>query len=35
MDALYVGGLALFAVLIVALVAGCDKLSQMGRGGRS
>ncbi len=34
MDALYIGGLALFSVLIAALVAGCDKLSQYGRGGR-
>ncbi|WP_157778227.1 hypothetical protein, partial [Burkholderia thailandensis] len=35
MDAVYIGGLALFTGLIVALIAGCEKLAQYGRGGRS
>jgi hypothetical protein len=29
MDALYVGGLAIFAVLTFALIAGCDSLSRV------
>ncbi|MDN7672697.1 hypothetical protein QZM22_09240 [Burkholderia oklahomensis] len=35
MDAVYIGGLALFTGLILALIAGCEKLAQYGRGGRS
>ncbi len=35
MDAVYVGGLVLFSALIFALIAGCEKLAQYGRGGRS
>lgn len=32
MDVLYVGGLALFAALTFALIVGCEKLMQFGRG---
>ncbi|ORC47012.1 potassium ABC transporter ATPase [Burkholderia sp. A27] len=32
MDVLYVGGLALFATLTFALIAGCEKLMQFRRG---
>ncbi len=34
MDAVFIGGLAIFAALIMALIAGCEKLAQFGRGGR-
>ena len=34
MDAVYVGGLAVFAALIFALVAGCETIVKYGRGGR-
>ncbi|MDE1182768.1 potassium ABC transporter ATPase [Paraburkholderia sp.] len=32
MDALYIGGVALFAALTFALIAGCERLRQSGRG---
>ncbi|AOK47634.1 potassium-transporting ATPase subunit A [Burkholderia sp. MSMB617WGS] len=35
MDAVYIGGLALFTGLMLALIAGCEKLARYGRGGRS
>ncbi len=35
MDGVFIGGLVLFAALIFGLIAGCEKLAQSGRGGRS
>ncbi|CAD6553857.1 potassium ABC transporter ATPase [Paraburkholderia sabiae] len=32
MDVLYVGGIALFAALTFGLIAGCEKLTRVGRG---
>lgn len=34
MDVLYIGGLAVFAGLTYALIAGCEKLMQYRRGER-
>lgn len=34
MDVLYIGGLAVFAALTYALIAGCAKLMQFRRGDR-